>query len=80
MVPQKPATRQKWQHRGAMPRTPRRVEDRIALRLPPELARRVREIAEAEKRSVNRQLELWIEAAIRDWEREHPRPGQADDR
>ena len=58
-----------------MPRKPRRVEERIALRLPPDLARLVRDIAEHEKRSVNRQLELWIEEAVRRWRqtRELPR-------
>ena len=60
-----------------MPKTPRRVEERVALRLTPDLARRVREIAEAERRSVNKQLEVWIEAAVRRWEQEHP-AGAAD--
>ena len=55
-----------------MPRTPRRVEERFALRLTPDLARSVREIAAAERRSVNKQLEVWIEAAVRRWRREHP--------
>jgi hypothetical protein len=55
-----------------MPRTPRRVEERFALRLTPDLARSVQEIAAAERRSVNKQLEVWLEAAVRRWRREHP--------
>ena len=65
---------EKWHPDGSMPRTPRRVEERIALRLPPELARLVREIAEAEKRSVNRQVELFVEEAVRRWQQQ--REGQ----
>jgi hypothetical protein len=55
------------------------VEERLGLRLTPELARRVREIARAERRSVNAQLETWIEAAVRQWEAQHGTPsGQGD--
>ena len=59
-----------------MPRKPRRVEERFALRLPPELARRVREIAEAERRSVNRQIEVFLEEAIRRWEQDRRPRGE----
>jgi hypothetical protein len=56
------------------------VEERIALRLPPDLARQVRDIAEQEKRSVNRQLEVWIEDAVRRWRpgRELPRVAEGE--
>jgi hypothetical protein len=54
------------------------VEERFALRLTPDLARSVRAIAAAERRSVNKQLEVWLEAAVRRWRREHP-AGEGDD-
>jgi hypothetical protein len=60
-----------------MPRTPRRVEERIALRLPPDLARRLRDIAEFEKRSINRQVEQFVEEGVRRWEQAHPEAEQA---
>ena len=44
----------------------------MALRLEPDLARLVRRIAAAEKRSVNKQLETWVEAAVRNWLETHP--------
>ena len=44
----------------------------MALRLEPDLARLVRRIAAAEKRSVNKQLETWVEAAVRTWLETHP--------
>jgi hypothetical protein len=44
----------------------------MALRLEPDLARLVRRIAAAERRSVNKQLETWVEAAVRGWLQAHP--------
>ena len=44
----------------------------MALRLEPDLARLVRRIAAAERRSVNKQLETWVEAAVRGWLLAHP--------
>jgi hypothetical protein len=61
-----------------MPRTPRRVEERIALRLPPELARLLRTIADTEKRSINRQVEFFVEEGVRRWQQEHPQTPPSD--
>jgi hypothetical protein len=48
-----------------MPRTPRRVEVQISLRVTPEVYEAIKAVAAAEKRSVNRQLELMIEDWLR---------------
>ena len=51
----------------------------MALRLEPDLARLVRRIAAAERRSVNKQLETWVEAAVRGWLRAHPEESERQD-
>jgi hypothetical protein len=61
-----------------MPRTPRRVEVQISLRVTPEIYEAIKAVAAAEKRSINRQLELMIEDWLQRRERQAGRsPGES---
>jgi hypothetical protein len=61
-----------------MPRTPRRVEVQISLRVTPETFRALKAAAVEEGRSLNKQLERVLEEWLRRREREREREGQAD--
>jgi hypothetical protein len=46
------------------------------LRLPDDLHERVKQISAAEYRPMNKQLEMWVQAAVERYEREHPTPAE----
>jgi predicted HicB family RNase H-like nuclease len=47
-----------------MPKTPRRTEVSMSIRVRPEIAEEVRANAAAARRSINREVELYIEEAL----------------
>jgi hypothetical protein len=52
-------------HSAVMPRGPRRTEVQLSLRVTPEMYEAIKAVAAAERRSINRQLELMIEEWLR---------------
>jgi hypothetical protein len=60
---------------GVVPRTPRRVDTPFTLRLVPELAAEVRANAAAARRSIAKELELYVEEALERRRREQEQRG-----
>lgn len=60
-----------------MPRTPRRTEVSMSIRVRPEIAEEVRANADANRRSINREVELYIEEALERRRREQQGQGGA---
>jgi len=64
---------------AAMPRTPRRDEVAFSIRVRPEVAEAVRANAAVARRSINREIELYIEEALERRRRARGSPRVAED-
>jgi predicted HicB family RNase H-like nuclease len=80
MISRDALERHKMADSGPMPKTPRRTEVSMSIRVRPDVAEEVRANAAAARRSLNREVELYIEEALERRRRARAQEQQQDDR